>query len=71
MSVLIKGAKLPENCCKCFGMHYYWPSTTYASNDPYCQAVPLCMVVGKEIKNAKTRDEFCPLTYIQDEEEKK
>lgn len=59
MSVLVRGMEMPKNCTVCPMHHYYFPPTTFASDELTVKAVSICMGTRRELNS-----ENCPLIPI-------
>ena len=60
MGVYINGMEMPKNCMVCPLHHYYFPPTTFTSDDLTVKAVSICMGTRRAINAEK-----CPLVEIQ------
>lgn len=59
MSIYIPGMEMPKDCLVCPLRHYYFPPTTFTSNEKTVKGVAVCMATRREIKA-----DNCPLVPV-------
>lgn len=59
MGAYIPGMEIPKNCLVCPFHHYYFPPTTFASDEKTVKAVAVCMATRREVDA-----ENCPIIPV-------